>query len=378
MGKAALIAVAAFAVISTMYTGNTKKGLLKVSERVANHQYDALARSAAVNGFNLAKQALTESFAATRLEGTFDRAAYNVSISVSGDFATVISTANIPNASSDESEYRIRAEFRRRAEAPTMAESAPDFMSFAVMTEDDLRISGNAGAASAYADASMDANFHTNGNLTVDGKGTRRIAGQGTYVSGISGKHADTKFDPVSGGAPTSSTSTVDLPDFDIDQYLDLVSADYSTESTTLSGTYSPGGTRDNPFVYHVDGDLTVGDLTVDGYVLFLVEGDINFTGNARVGASGYGDSDESSMAFYSGDEITMNGSTEVWGQLYSADDFTIGGTADLYGSITSGGELSLKGDPVFHYRQASPALTTIWNGDPGGFQIRMTSFFEK
>ncbi len=259
-----------------------------------------------------------------------------------------------------------------------MAESAPDFMSYAVLTDDDLRITGNAGAASAYADGSMDANFHTNGKLTVDGKGTKRIAGQGTYVDGIKGKHADTKFDPVGGGKATASGSIIDLPDFRIDEYLELAQPGYSAESTTLTGTYAPGGTRDKPFVYHVDGDLTVGDLTVDGYVMFLVEGDITFTGNARVGSSGYGESDESSIAFYSADEITMNGNTEVWGQLYSAGDFTIGGTADVYGSITSGGKLSLKGDPTFHYREASAALTTIWNGNPGGYRIRMISFFER
>ncbi len=366
--------------MSTLYTSNSKRSLLKSSERVANHQYSTLARGAAVNGFNLAKQALAESFSAQEFKGSFDRAVYGVAIDVSGDLATVTAMGGVPNASGDESRYRIRAEFHRQTLPPTMAESAPEFMSYTVLSEDDLRVSGNAASASVYA-GEGDANFHTNSNLIVDGKGHERIQGYGTYSGSARGEHRNEKFAPNGDDdAPhTSYASPIDLPDFDMDEYLSLIEPNHTSEGgTTLSGSFAPGGTRDKPYVYHVTGDLTISDLSVDGYVLFLVDGDITFSGNAVVGNSGYSESDESSLAFYNGGSITMSGGTEVWGQMYSEGDFSIGGNSDLFGTVTTAGSLRLHGNPTFHYRTASPALTTIWNGEPAGARVRLTSFFEK
>ena len=127
-----------------------------------------------------------------------------------------------------------------------------------------------------------------------------------------------------------------------------------------------------------VDGDLDMSNVTINGYVAFLVSGDIEIRGNAVVGSSGFGARDESSVAIYSGGDVDIAGNAQVWAQLYSEGDFDIGGGSHLYGSVTSMGTARLHGNPTFHYREASPALTTIWNGEPGGVQIRMTSFFEK
>ncbi|NNE34740.1 MAG: hypothetical protein HKN13_05870, partial [Rhodothermales bacterium] len=118
--------------------------------------------------------------------------------------------------------------------------------------------------------------------------------------------------------------------------------------------------------------------VTFDGYVTLLVTGDIEINGNATVGSSGYTTSDESSVAFYAGGDIEMSGNTNVWAQLYSAGDFEMGGGADLYGSVASASSARLHGNPEIHYREASPALTTIWNGTPGGTTVHMTNFFER
>ncbi len=376
MGKAALIAIASFAAMSTFYSTSSKTGMLKASERVANHQYETLARSAAVNGFNLAKQALTESFASRSYEGTFDRAVYGVEIRVSGDRAVVESVGSIPNASGDESEYTVRAEFQRRTLAAQMAEEVPEFMSYALITDEDLRVSGNAGSATVYtSNEDLNANFHTNEDLRVDGKGNKTIQGRGTYAGSASGKHLDSKFQPNGGGAPTDGADAVTISDFEDEKYAAF--ATVTSGSTTLSGVVE-GGERTEPEVWLVNGDLDVRDVTIDGYVMFLVTGDIDISGNVRVGSSGYTEKDESSVAFYSGENIDIRGNAEVWAQLYAAEDFDIGGNAELYGSVATLGKADIQGDPTFYYREASPALTTIWNGIPGGPQIRMTSFFEK
>ncbi len=196
MGKAALIAIAAFGAMSTVYSNSSKTGMLRASERVANLQYETIARSAAVNGFNLAKQALSESFASRTFTGRFDRATYGVEISVSGNRAVVVSVGDVPNASGDDASYRLRGEFLRETLAAQMADEVPPFMAYALMSEDDLRMSGNAGSAPSTSGGDLNANFHTNGDLEVNGKGNERIHGFGTYAGSASGKHRDTKFQP--------------------------------------------------------------------------------------------------------------------------------------------------------------------------------------
>ena len=377
MGKAALIAIASFAAMSTLYTSNSKSGMLRASERVANLQYETIARSAAVNGFNLARQALAEAFASRSFKGQFNRANYGVEISVSGNRAVVVSDADVNNASGSESGYRIRAEFERSTLPPRMAEAVPSFMDYAVISDEDLRISGNAGAAVVYASGSdLNANFHTNGDLRVDGKGTKVVEGYGTYAGSARGKHRDSKFEPrIGDDDPTHLASEVDIPAFEVAEYATF--ATRTTASTSVSGLVK-GGSREQPLIWLVNGDLDVGELVVNGYVLFLVKDDIDIVGNAQVGASGYVAKDESSVAFYAGGEIDIRGDSEVWGQLYAQESFEIGGNARLYGSVTTLGSARIEGDPTFYYREASPALTTIWNGEPGGTQIRMTAFFEK
>ncbi|MBT8399696.1 MAG: hypothetical protein KJO98_04410 [Rhodothermia bacterium] len=378
MGKAALLAIAAFAAMSALYTGNTKRGLMKASERVANHQYETIARSAAVNGFNLAKQALAESFASRNFGGQFERANYDVTISVSGNRAIVTSIGDLPNASGDQSTYRLRGEFFRSTSAPSAASEVPEFMNYALLSEGDLRVSGNAGTASVYAGGDLNANFHTNGDLEVNGKGNKRIQGFGTYSGSASGTHRNTKFQPAhnpDGADHTSYAASVEIPEFDVSEYAAFATT--TSESTILSGVLA-GGTRDEPMVWLINGDLTVNDVVIDGYVAFLVTGDIDVNGNATVGSSGYSAGDESSIAFYGGGDVNITGGAQVWAQMYSEGDFELGGGADLYGSATSLSTAWLHGNPEIHYREASPALTTIWNGTPGGTQIRMTSFFEK
>lgn len=379
MGKAALIAIAAFGAMSTVYSNSSKSGMLRASERVANLQYETIARSAAVNGFNLAKQALSESFASRTFKGRFDRATYGVEISVSGNRAIVVSVGDVPNASGDDSSYRLRGEFIRETLAAQMADDVPPFMKYALISEDDLRVSGNAGAAVVHASGTdLNANFHTNGDLEVNGKGNEHIHGFGTYAGSASGKHRDTKFQPDNaepGDPHTAWVAAVDIPTFDVSDYTRFATT--SSSSMTLSGSFA-GGTRDEPKVVLVNGDLNVSNVTIDGYVAFLVTGDIEINGDARVGSSGFSASDESSIAFYSGGDIDMKGNTEVWAQLYSEGDFDIGGGADLYGSVTTRSEAKLHGNPEFYYREASPALTTIWNGTPGGTTVHMTNFFER
>jgi hypothetical protein len=78
-----------------------------------------------------------------------------------------------------------------------------------------------------------------------------------------------------------------------------------SSSSVALSGSFT-GGSREIPKVVLVNGDLNVGNVTIDGYVALLVPGDIEINGNARVGTSGFSASDESSIAFYAGGDIDM------------------------------------------------------------------------
>jgi hypothetical protein len=219
--------------------------------------------------------------------------------------------------------------------------------------------------ASGDEGAVLNANMHTNKKLTVNGTGNKKVEGFGTYVTSASGKHKE-KFTPhynPNGLSSTYKTSTVSIGAYDPSSFAERLPFDQTTEGDLeLSGTLNLGGTCSDPYVWYVTGNLTAdGDLTINGYVLFVVDG--NVTLNSVTAANpGYSATDESSIGFYACGSITIQGNATVWGQFYTADDFTMGGNPTLYGSITARGDVWIYGNPTLWYRKASTALTKVWD----------------
>lgn len=385
------MAIVGVGIFGTFYSASVQSSLQDSQQRVSGYQYEVLSRNTALAGYTIAKQRLVENFvtvgyAGDTFSGTFSGGTYDVEVTVSGSTAEVVSVGTVTDGTGAPTTTTITALFTRTEEEGTeSSEEVPAFMEYMLLTEEDLRLSGNAGAASIYdtsdEGATLNANMHTNKNLTVNGTGNRRVMGFGTYVGTASGKHAQ-KFTPnynPLGQPSTYKTSYVDIPTFDISTYLSRVSVDQTSNGdVTISGTQNLGGTRDNPYIWHITGNLsTTGNTTINGYVVFLVEGTISLN-SVTVGSSGYTGGDESSIAFYAGGDVTIQGNATVWGQFYTTGDFTMGGNPTLYGSITSRAEVWIHGNPTLWFRKASSGLTGIWNESSGGDPvIQLTSYHE-
>ena len=251
-------------------------------------------------------------------------------------------------------------------------------MQYALMSEDDLTIKGNVEmetylTVDGHTDNTLNANMHTNGNLTVNGNAAT-VRGFGTYVGSANGKLNNTfkpyynpTNDPVAKRVPR-----VDLPAFDVTDLLSKTSVDHTTAGDlTLSGTYDLGGTRENPYVWHVSGNLTGnGNVKINGYAMFIVEGNVHFGGNFEAGPTNWDGSDESSIALYATGTINMKGNSEIYGQIYTGGGVSfLGGTPRVVGSLSTTGGVTLHGTPNIYYRVPSPALTTVFE-DP---EVRLT-----
>ncbi len=376
MGKVALVIVGLATFVGMFVSISSRDNLNGSRERVAGQQYEILARNAALAGLNKAEQRLAEDFRGhTVAPSSFDGASYTVSVTAGLNQATVTSVGTAYTVEGEPVRFHIRAEYQKFTQPYGIAESAPPFLSFAVLSEDNLLLNGD--ILSDICDICVDgdeastlnANMHTNGNLHVTGN-SASVKGFGTHVgsgTSVPKKALRNTFQPnfnPTGGPTTQAVELIPVPPLDVTAMVSALSADsISAGDVVLSGDYDFGGTREEPYVFHVRGDLDCsGGTTLSGYVMFLVDGNVEFTGNLHGGPTGYDGPDESNIAFYAAGDVTFGGNVEVWGQVFAGGDIWFSGTPDVYGNITGDG-VHFSGNVNIFYRKASPALTTYWNG---------------
>jgi hypothetical protein len=381
MGKAALFAIIAFGVMGAYYGLNTQRGMFDTSERIAGHQHEILARNAAMAGYNHARQMLTESFA-NYASGpkTFEDGAFEVSVNASLTEATITAkgysqlTSGLSSLSSLDDKlvtYIIEAKVKKE-NLFTIAEEPPAFMQYGLITEGDLTLDGNVSVDTLRIAGSeglvYNANVHTNSKLTVQGNAAL-VRGFGTYVTASNVRQLDV-FKPYHN--PTNDpvvkkTTAIDIPAASFDPVAlatKMLPQEMTAGDVSLSGGYdfkAKGATRENPYIWHVDGNLNIaGNTTLSGYVMFIVSGSINVNGNVEMGShEGPG---ESNFAFYAGDDVVFGGNAEtVNGQIFAKDDIVFNGTPKIVGNLCAGDKTDLKGTPNIYYVPASPALTTVW-----------------
>ncbi len=366
MGKALLLAVVIATTMSSYYSLSSNEGLLTANERVADSQYEVLARNAALAGFSKAKQKLAESFAATTFTGNVEGASYQTAVTISGDVARIVSMGSTKNGDVG---YSIRAQFENvLSDLPT---NPPQFFDFAVLAEDDLDLRGSILseiAVTGDAANELNSNMHTNGGLATKGNKVS-VAGFGTYVTSAyeSGGDHDDIFQPgynPTGMNSTYQTSPIEIPEVDVPAMASAITVDKTTYgSTSIGGIYNLGGTRENPYVWFIDGDLNVAThTTFNGYVLLLVNGNVDLKRDILRGSTSWTGGDESSVGLYVDGHIDLTGNPEVDAQILAGGDVNfIRGTTIVNGTITTNGSLKVAGNPTIRYRPASPGLTTIW-----------------
>ncbi len=378
MGKVAVIALVAFSISGAYYTLDRNQRTLDTEARISDHQYEVLAREAALTGLAVARQKLADSYTAFTESGHTQTADYAVNAVVNGNHARVTSVGTVQGTDGLPLQYRVIAEFDG-APGSEYAEEPPEFLKYALISEQNINLGGNV-SSEVYLQgeegSKLNANMHTNGDLSINGNRVQ-VEGYGTYygtVSASPAKALDTSFDP--NYAPTEGPSVyqvdekVDMPNYDAAEYVAKVlsngfnviehAGDY-----TLGGVYD-FGPRENPTVIHVTGDLsTSGNAVLNGYVMFIIDGNVNINGNIEAGASGYGGPDESSVALYAGGTVAIEGNVELAAQIYSDGGLDVGvdlgGNPKIYGGLATFGEAKIHGSPKIYYRTPSVALSINW-----------------
>ena len=387
MGKAAILIITASVLLGSVYAYGAKDEANAADERLSTHQREILSRNAALAGYNLAKQALAESFdtVTPSLSGTYAGSDYSVTITkTAGAIARVVSTGTSLDPEGKEVTFTVDANIEKEV-ITQIADEAPPFMRYAVTTDEDLYLNGNILLdlfVDGNAENTLNANMHTNGNLGISGNAAT-VRGFGTYADAAWASPSTALFntfdpyynptdDPVVQRVPE-----VDIPEFDIPEFLSKTTVDQTTTgNVTLSGSYSLGGTRENPYVWYVDGDVTSsGGATIDGYVMFIVNGDVTISGNVMAG-NVVQEGDESSIGIYASGHVKLGGNSKIYGQIYAGSSVSVfHGTPRIFGNIASKGAVTLSGTPKVYYRVPSPALTTIFE-DPQ-VQLKLVSYSE-
>jgi hypothetical protein len=115
-------------------------------------------------------------------------------------------------------------------------------------------------------------------------------------------------------------------------------------------------GTAENPVIWYVDGDLiTQGANTViHGHGVFVVRQNVNINQHLytsdTVGR-------ESTVGFYMGGTMNINGGLSITGQIIANHDINIGGNSTIRGSITTASGVNFNGGSRLVYREPSAKL---------------------
>ena len=384
MGKLVLIIVTLASFVGAYVSMSSRKSVVDAEENVAAENFEALARSAALAGHNHAVQNLaddllkaTPAFDAGTISGSFDGSEYRCTTSLIGLSRARVECAGWARSNDTDSVlFNIHSEYEMAEITSGIAESVPDFLSYAMLSDQNLAMNGNLNGdiceicVDGTEAMTLNANMHTNGNLHVTGNSAsvRGFGTYGTYGSANPTKALETTFQPnynPSGANSTYKGEIIEIPTLDIPLMALTMEPDSVTNGdVVLSSDVDFGSTREDPYIWHIKGNLsTSGNFAVEGYVMFLIENNVDFSGSVDASAYDGYTSDESSIAFYAGGDLEFNGTVEVWGQIFNEGGVYFQGDPDIYGSITSN-SMNFGGTVNMYYRKASPALTTYWNGE--------------
>jgi len=377
MGKALILIVTATILGAglTMFTG-VQQTTYKAEKELGEHESRLLARQIALSGVSearasvLSKPALAESV--VQYTGSAMGGTYQTTITPSGSGETLQFAmrvdSRVPLASGGATTHTIELTYGLAPDAEIAMDGngVPEFFNYALLMDGPLRVSGNMDVRGGPA---LNADVHTNSDISLGGGNF--VGGFGSYVTTAESnppRRLTTTFSPSVN--PDNLPTIRQAPRVNV---LLFNASDYSDLATrTFEGNLNVGGDhtfgpRERPEIWYVKGDLTVSSgARLDGYVIFLVQGDIKLTGNfLTTGAVG----NESSVGFYTSGSVEMSGTVEVSGQFLARHNLTFSGTSKLHGNVTVGGTVVWGGTPTVYYREASPALTTpLWPEDAPGF----------
>jgi hypothetical protein len=374
MGKLALLAVALGATVLLTRQHVDQGASRQASQSVATGDtYTVLARSNALAGFARIEQALAGSFVDVSLTGAFEGGTYTAEADVVGTRARITAVGTYPRPGARDVTFRVRAVVAQAGNGPP--EDLPPFLTYGVLANGDIHMTGASQVVQpGIADPTYSPLVHTNENLDI--KGAARVRGFGSYsgkASGANGSAFSPPFNPE-GRPSVQQAEKVEFPPFDADEIADAyaVVVDHypSSGGTVVFGKETIlGGTRANPVVHRIHGDLAMTNTHVEGYAVFVVDGKVSVRGSVTSSAT-TAVLHESSFALYAKKDITLSGNTSIRAQMFTEDALKYSGTVDIYGSLATGKSLDLRGTATIHTTPASPALAWAWANAKVGVRV--------
>jgi hypothetical protein len=234
--------------------------------------------------------------------------------------------------------------------------TGPPFFDYAVLAGDKFVMNGQDNIVEDDGNPLWNASTHSNNETNLNGSNYLQ-EGFVTYTNSITANWGDVTItpnqnpdsDPVHSIAPM-----VTIPEFSASSYKDKAHEEYSGDKS-YSGTITLG-TKDNPKIIYVGGKLFI-EGTVEGYGIFIVQDDIEITGNLLLDTP---DPEGSKLALYTNKKVMMNyKNTEVHAQVLAMEEVILNEeNIDFHGSITSKMNVTFNGlDVNFNYKPASTAL---------------------
>jgi hypothetical protein len=241
----------------------------------------------------------------------------------------------------------------------TPTQNIPAFMTYALLTGGDLSMSGNVSIWPATPDYNGNANVQVNGNLAVSGNASA-IGGFLTYSNNEAGK-LNNIVQPVDNpnNLPAySKVPQVPVPTFNPNDYLGVATKVYAG-NVTFNGPITLG-TKTNPAIIIVQGNLTLSSATFTGYGSILVTQNIALSGNNKITTK---DPSGSSLAMYIGGNLAMSGNSEIDANLVVLGAVAMSGTPTIIGNLVTPNPVALSGTANLEYKPPVVDITqSIWN----------------
>ncbi|MDR3610451.1 MAG: hypothetical protein P4L27_07815 [Ignavibacteriaceae bacterium] len=238
------------------------------------------------------------------------------------------------------------------------SQTIPSFMNYALFTGSDLSMSGNVSIvpASGY---NGNANVQVNGNLAVSGNASI-INGFLTYSNNEAGK-LNNIVQPVNNpdNLPAySKVPAVNVPTFNPNDYLGVATKVYAG-NVTFNGPIALG-TKENPSVIIVQGNLTLASATFTGYGSILVTQNIALSGGNRLTTQ---DTTGSSLALYVAGNLAMSGNSEIDANMIVLGNVAMSGTPTIIGNLITPKPVALSGTANIEYKPPVISISqSIWN----------------
>lgn len=406
MGKGLLIIATGLLVASgVMLFSGPQKHIDEAERTLGEYGSRTVAREAAVTGYNLAKQRIVAGEVdedGTAISGEYDgNSTFDVTVDYSvgsaetestedgagtsvGVFEVVV-TGRSPLPAGEFAEHRVHASFGRSSASSTRDadHELPAFLDYAVLTDGDLVLNGNVfvGPDTQLPDFPETVTVRANGSIPSS---PSKVIPASAMYAGERGPD-ESKFM----GGVQDGVGKIEIPDFDPEDFKST--ADQVLPGIACSGSSSCASfyarnevdesgnaySASNPFVVYVEGDMEFRgqgnrDTHIQPNTVFIVEGDVTFTGNSNVVSntvSGNGNNkeldytpgNEGFVLFVGGDAtLNLSGNALIEARIFAADGVIteMGGTPYIYGQLISGDHVTLHGNPEIYHRPMPPSFS--------------------